>query len=63
MMTEKKFNSKCFVCKTEINSKSTERNKEILLPVCNSCKGSENEKRMVENYLDSLADDLVCGCI
>lgn len=57
------FKNKCFVCKTEISKNNLEVNLEVNLPVCNSCKGTEKEKEITEEYLDSLADDLVCGCI
>lgn len=53
----------CFVCKKEINDSNFEMNREVYLPVCSKCNGSQEEKKMVEEYLDSLADGLVCGCI
>ncbi|MBT3385824.1 MAG: hypothetical protein HN778_10335 [Prolixibacteraceae bacterium] len=57
------FKNKCFVCQTKITANNSELNLEVNLPVCNSCKGTEKEKQKTEEYLDSLADDLVCGCI
>ena len=57
------FSKRCFVCQTEITNENSELNREINLPVCIDCKGTKIEKLAVENYLDSLADDLVCGCI
>lgn len=57
------FLKKCFVCQTEVNSENSTLNHEILLPVCNNCKGTENEKKAVKEHLESLADGFVCGCI
>ena len=59
----KEFNNRCFVCKTEINPATASRNSMVNLPVCNNCKGTKKEKETEEEYLDSLADGLVCGCI
>ena len=42
---------------------NSELNLEVNLPVCNTCKGTQKEKETVGELLDSLADDLVCGCI
>ncbi|MBT6765406.1 MAG: hypothetical protein HOA90_12835, partial [Prolixibacteraceae bacterium] len=53
------FKNKCFVCQTKITANNSELNLEVNLPVCNSCKGTEKEKQKTEEYLDSLADDLV----
>ena len=53
----------CFVCKSEVTENDFQINKEVNLPVCNKCQGSEDEKKEVESLLDSLADDLICGCI
>ena len=53
----------CFVCKKEFYSVKTELNPAVNLPVCSNCKGTREEKKMEEEYLDSLADGLVCGCI
>ena len=53
----------CFVCKKEVSETNSQLNLEVNLPVCNLCKGTEKEKMTVEEYLESLADDLVCGCI
>jgi len=59
-MNQKK---QCFVCKKNYPADEISVNNEVLLPVCNKCKGTEKEKQTVEEYLDSLADGLVCGCI
>jgi hypothetical protein len=34
-----------------------------MLPVCDDCSGSVKEKKAVEEYNESLADGLICGCI
>ena len=54
---------KCFVCKKEVNESEYTINKKVYLPVCNLCKGTAKEKSTEKEYLDSLADGLVCGCI
>lgn len=58
-----KANKTCFVCKKSLQEVDFEMNTEVWLPVCMQCKGTEAEKKTVEEYLDSLADGLVCGCI
>ncbi len=60
MMDQEK---QCFVCKKNYPAGETSMNNEVMLPVCKNCKGTEKEKKTVEEYLDSLADGLVCGCI
>ncbi|MCG6187745.1 hypothetical protein [Maribellus maritimus] len=59
----KNIKNTCFVCHSAVTSENSELNKEVFLPVCNMCKGSDKEKKAVEEQLDSLADGLVCGCI
>ena len=59
----KNIKNTCFVCHSAVASENSEINKEVYLPVCNSCKGTNEEKKAVEEQLDSLADGLVCGCI
>jgi len=54
---------RCFVCNQEIDSKTVQSNTSVNLPVCSSCKDTEKEKEAEEEFLDSLADGLVCGCI
>jgi hypothetical protein len=60
-MTKK--NRICFVCKQPVSDENAEINKEVLLPVCSRCKGTDAEKKKTGEFLDSLADGLVCGCI
>ncbi len=55
--------NKCFVCKKEVDPTKTERNTVVNLPVCSDCKGTPKEKETEEEYLDSLAEGFVCGCI
>jgi len=57
------FSKRCFVCQIDVSKDNYVLNTEVNLPVCDSCKGTKNEKDAVEELLDSLADDLVCGCI
>lgn len=53
----------CFICKKEVTVTNSQLNTEVNLLVCNNCVSTSKEKETVEEYLDSLADDLVCGCI
>lgn len=57
------FSKKCFVCETELREDEFSVNQEINLPVCNACKGSDNEKIAVKDLTEGLADGFVCGCI
>lgn len=53
----------CFVCEQIITEETPEINQEVFLPVCRSCRGTEAEKKKAEEFLESLADGLICGCI
>jgi len=57
------LNKRCFVCHVEVSGENSTLNLQVNLPVCNTCKGTQKEKETVAELLDSLADDLVCGCI
>ncbi|MCF6357421.1 MAG: hypothetical protein L3J54_06390 [Draconibacterium sp.] len=57
------FSKICFVCKKEVSVGNSQLNTEVNLPVCNSCNGTEKEKMTADEYLDDLAEDLICGCI
>lgn len=57
------INSTCFVCKKPVTSDSSEINQVVNMPVCFTCKGTEQEKAEEKEVLDSLADGFVCGCI
>jgi len=56
-------NHRCFVCQVDVTNENSELNTEVNLPVCNACSGTDKEKETVVEFLDSLADGLVCGCI
>jgi len=47
----------------DVTRENSELNTDVNLPVCNHCKGTKKEKETVAEFLDSLADGLVCGCI
>ena len=53
----------CFVCKKNITPETSKLNMVVNLRVCEDCKDTKKEKQTEEEYLDSLADGLVCGCI
>ncbi len=57
------FKDHCFVCGKKLTGDACAINREVQLPVCDACKGTPEEKKKAEEYLDSLADGLVCGCI
>ncbi len=57
------LNKRCFVCQVEVAKENSTLNEDVNLPVCNDCKGTQKEKETVAEFLDSLADGLVCGCI
>jgi hypothetical protein len=57
------LNQRCFVCQVEVTIENSVLNTEVNLPVCNTCRGTDKEKETVAEFLDSLADGLVCGCI
>jgi hypothetical protein len=53
----------CFVCGKKVMAENSFLNQKVYLSVCETCKGTENEKNAVAEQLDSLADGFVCGCI
>jgi len=61
MMSE--FLTHCFVCGKEIDPKNTQKNKQLNLPVCTACQGTDQEKDAIEKHLEDLAEGFVCGCI
>lgn len=63
METMTDFSNQCFVCGKEIDPEKTERNKQLNLPVCDDCRGTEREKKAVDDDLESMAEGFVCGCI
>jgi hypothetical protein len=57
------FSNQCFVCGIAIDPLSSQKNKQLNLPVCDNCHGTDQEKAAVEEYLEGMADGFVCGCI
>jgi len=53
----------CFVCKQAVTAENSTINPVVNMPVCLSCKGTDQEKKEEQELLDSLADGFVCGCI
>lgn len=65
-MNYKKLNPKeirCFVCNEFLKYEEIQFNKKVNLPVCKNCCGTKEEDDAVQEALDSLGDDFVCGCI
>lgn len=57
------FANRCFVCGKEVDPQIVERNKQFNLPVCADCKGTDTEKKAIEDLLEGMAEGFVCGCI
>lgn len=57
------FTKKCFVCQTPIQSDKYTIELSINLPVCNDCRGTDDEKKAIQTLLEGMADGFVCGCI
>ncbi len=57
------FTSECFVCEKKLDPAKTSKNLVLNLPVCEACKGTDEEKEMVSRQTDELADGFVCGCV
>lgn len=57
------FSNHCFVCGKEVDPLNVIKNKELNLPVCSVCAGTEEEKKAVAEHLEGMADGFVCGCI
>ncbi len=57
------FTSRCFVCQKKLDSMKAAKNRALNLPVCEDCKGTDDEKKMARKLMDELADGFVCGCI
>jgi hypothetical protein len=53
----------CFVCGAAGKETGFTLNTAVMMPVCDACKGTDEEKRKETELLDSLADGLFCGCI
>jgi hypothetical protein len=56
------FAKKCFVCEKQLKN-IKHKNQVTMLPVCDDCIGTEDEKKKEQDALNSLADGFVCGCI
>jgi len=64
MADQKNIMQQCFVCKKDLSGiKQKDVNTKTYLPVCEDCKGTEEEKKAEKESLDSLAEGFVCGCI
>ncbi len=57
------FSNRCFVCGILIEQEISKKNPVLNLPVCNTCEGTDHEKKAVEDHLEDMADGFVCGCI
>ncbi len=57
------FFNRCFVCQKELDPALAKRNRQLNLPVCDDCEGTESEKKAVEELNEGLAEGFVCGCI
>jgi hypothetical protein len=57
------FSKKCFVCQKPVDQGNSTINKEFNLPVCNDCRGTDEEKKAIEELREGLAEGFVCGCI
>jgi hypothetical protein len=60
-MRDQNIFEKCFVC--GVIPQNGFQHKQVNLPVCAECVGSEREKIAVEQLLEGLAEDFYCGCI
>ncbi|WP_010661860.1 hypothetical protein [Marinilabilia salmonicolor] len=64
MSGQKNIMQECFVCKKDLSqSQNKSFNTRTNLPVCEECKGTEEEKKAEKEALDSLAEGFICGCI
>ncbi len=64
MAEQKNIMQQCFVCNKDLSqSKTKSFNSHTNLPVCEDCKGTEEEKKAEKEALDSLGEGFVCGCI
>jgi len=53
----------CFVCDIPIDSQNFTYNKKVNMPVCDACRGTEQEAAKVADLLEGLAEGFTCGCI
>lgn len=57
------FANQCFVCGKDLTDENSTINSQVNLPVCDSCKGTDQEKEKIAELLEGLAEGFVCGCI
>lgn len=57
------FTTKCFVCGKAVDAENSTRNKEVNLPVCDQCAGTEEENKAIAELREGMAEGFVCGCI
>ena len=57
------FRKQCFVCGCEVDPETAVINSQLNLPVCDSCAGTDAEKKAIGELLDGMAEGFVCGCI
>jgi len=53
----------CFVCGKQVDKSNSKLNSVVNLEVCTDCEGREKEKQAENEFLESLAEGFVCGCI
>lgn len=57
------FSNQCLACGKDIDPEHTPKNKQLNLPVCSDCQGTDREKKAIDEHLEGMADGFVCGCI
>lgn len=57
------FHNHCFVCGKETDPVICSKNIQLNLPVCESCKDTDEEKKAVDELIEGMAEGFVCGCI
>ena len=59
----KNIKNTCFVCHEKVTEEKSELNSAVNMRVCKNCSATEKEKQAEKDYLESLAEGFVCGCI
>lgn len=54
---------KCFVCGNAFELSEISINKQVNMPVCSTCQGSDQEKQKENEHLDCLGSGFTVGCI
>lgn len=57
------FLNHCFVCGKATDPLYQHKNKQLNLPVCDECAGTEQEEKAAADLTEGMADGFVCGCI